>query len=572
MPDITSALTATARLVALQTSGRDELELCRVTQDMILGELGQDYCRFYLLKGEQLELVCHQNSAAASAEDQKQIEKHLEEDALCSHAFQKVRRQEDLLANSRELPGLGRIHILPIRTENQVLGVLVAGALITPEKTAPDPRNALEALLEILAALLTASRLQRDAERSRMEAKRDLEHAKELAQATTEAQSLFLANMSHEIRTPMNGIVGISQLMTATPLDSEQRDFMRVIQTSCNALLRIVNDILDFSKIESGKLEMEQVPFDVHQAITDFVTLLRTQINQKQISVSCSIPEYFPRYLLGDPIRFRQIISNLCSNAIKFTDQGYIRIQLECEDGETVTPPASDQIIHFSIRVEDSGIGIDPSKLESIFREFKQADSSTTRQYGGTGLGLSIVQALTERMGGTVRVESSPGLGSTFLVDLALPVADAATPADQAYSPASAGGDDGTKKTSHQGTALLVEDDEVNRMVASRLLEKMGWQVTQAPNGHQALMSMQQSEFDLIVMDCQMPVMDGFETSRRIRHELGLKTIPIIALTADASKDTEYRCKLSGMNAFLTKPVTRDLLESAIQRHQKSPG
>ena len=383
-----------------------------------------------------------------------------------------------------------------------------------------------------------------------------LKVAKENAEKMSQAKGEFLANMSHEIRTPMNGVIGTLQLLEDTDLSVEQKEFVETAHKSADALLAILNDILDLSKIEAGKLSFENIAFDLNQIIKDIVVLHSLKAEQQSVSMVQQIDEALPPALMGDPTRMRQVIVNLVSNALKFTDQGEVKIGVE------VVKSAEDSV-DLKIFVSDTGIGIPLAAQKTLFNAFTQADGSTTRKYGGTGLGLAIVSQLVDMMNGVLGVDSVEGKGSMFWFTATFQCSDEAI---QAATEVTVDDD----PIQLEAKILLVEDNPINQMVAQKMLEKLGLKATLANNGVEALSLLETQSYDLVLMDCQMPEMDGFDATREIRKHalkaINQHALPIVAMTANVMSGDRERCLEVGMDDYIGKPVQRDQLESVLRK------
>ena len=379
--------------------------------------------------------------------------------------------------------------------------------------------------------------------------------ARDAAEAANRAKSEFLANMSHEIRTPMNGVLGMLDLAHDACDDAERREFIGIARSSADSLLAIINDILDFSKIEAGRIDIESVAFDLDELLSHAVRTMSAQASGKSLALRVELDPELPRRVFGDPMRLRQVVLNLLSNAIKFTHAGGVTLRAGCR------PDPSSGSTRLRIAVTDTGIGIPADKQARVFEAFAQQDSSTTRSYGGTGLGLSISSRLVELMGGTIRLESSVGEGSTFAVDLPLQRAGSAAPHGADGMPEVPG------ETGRSLHILLVEDHPVNQKVAHTVLSRAGHRVSLAANGLEAIEQVVDVCFDLVLMDVQMPVMGGLEAARLIRdmeREIRRPPVPIFAMTANAQDEDRQACLEAGMNDFLTKPLLPRVLRSRI--------
>jgi signal transduction histidine kinase len=369
------------------------------------------------------------------------------------------------------------------------------------------------------------------------------------------AKSAFLANMSHEVRTPMNGVLGVAELLLEGQLSAEQRDYVQTIQDSARALLVVLNDVLDFSKVEAGKLDLALAPVDLRQLFAGIERLVAVQAEAKRLRFELKMGRQVPEWIVGDAARLRQVLMNLCGNAIKFTAAGEVVVSAE-------VVARSAQRVQLRFEVRDTGIGIPADRIDALFQPFTQIDESDTRRFGGVGLGLSIVRRLVELMGGEVGLHTTEGVGSLFWVTASFELPPVVTIAEAVPCDQGRLGIAG-----HPPRILLAEDNDVNRLVATRMLERLGCKVDTARDGRQAVEVWRRGGHDLILMACQMPELDGYEAAREIRSsELLGQRIPIVALIPHAVKDDPMKRAAAGMDAHLANPLVRQALQECLQR------
>ncbi|AZE47641.1 Sensory box histidine kinase/response regulator [Pseudomonas chlororaphis] len=391
------------------------------------------------------------------------------------------------------------------------------------------------------------------ASREQHQAMAQLIQTREEAERANNAKSDFLAMMSHELRTPMNGVLGMLQLLETTEMTDEQHEYAALASESTEHLLKVINDILDFSRIERSALELEHIPFNLAELISSSAQAFQHSAAQRGLDLQLRLPPGMESLQVkGDPTRIRQILVNLIGNALKFTEQGSVTIEPQWQ-------ALDHELLWFTCSVRDSGIGISPQSLELMFNAFQQADSSISRRYGGTGLGLPIARTLAERMGGTLRAQSEEGRGSVFTLEIPLALYQQSLPvlAPRMHSGHAHG---------EGRNVLLVEDNPVNQTVIQAMLRSLGFTVSIATDGAQAIRSAESLIFEAILMDCRLPLIDGYEATRQIRQLPGCADLPIIALTANALQGDREACLSAGMNDYLAKPFKRTDLQQILQR------
>ncbi|PTT28969.1 response regulator [Pseudomonas sp. HMWF021] len=392
------------------------------------------------------------------------------------------------------------------------------------------------------------------ASREQHQAMAQLIQTREEAEKANNAKSDFLAMMSHELRTPMNGVLGMLQLLETTDMTEEQIEYAALASESTEHLLKVINDILDFSRIERSELELEHIPFNLADLIGACAQSFQHSAVQRGLSLQLRVPDDMQDLQVqGDPTRIRQILVNLVGNALKFTERGQVSIEAQWQS-------LDHELLWFTCSVRDSGIGISSESLELMFNAFQQADSSISRRYGGTGLGLPIARTLAERMGGTLRAQSEEGQGSVFTLEIPLALYKQTLP--QLAAPRSTNGNGHGEGRN----VLLVEDNPVNQTVIEAMLRSLGFTVAVATDGAQAVRRAEGNDFEVILMDCRLPVIDGYEATRQIRQLPGRGEVPIIALTANALQGDRETCLAAGMNDYLAKPFKRNDLQQILQR------
>lgn len=491
--------------------------------------------------------------------------------AFCAHAI----LEEDILVVPDSFMD-DRFLDNPLVTGGPVFRFYAGVPLVTPSGHKIGTLSVIDSIpREISAGQLTALRAlarqvvgqlelrHRFSDHIKLE--KELLAEKKIAEDALLAESKFLANISHEIRTPMNAIIGMADLLAETPLNAEQSKYVEIFRRSGDSMLALVNDILDMSKIEANQLRLENINFNLKNITEDTIALLSAKAYEKKIVVSLDFSKDVNEFYMGDPYRIRQIISNLLSNAIKFTDNGIIKVSVETN--KSYSPG------NILISVTDTGIGIPEEKFNKIFQSFSQLDSSTTRKYGGTGLGLSICKQLVEKMGGEINVSSQVGKGSRFFFTLNLKnghISDDIKKDGTAVFP-----DQSNKGNNNELRVLLVDDSDDNRLLIKAYLKNTNYKIDEAVNGQEAVDKIKTSDYDVILMDMQMPVMDGLQATVFIRSwekEKKHEPVYIIALTAYAFKDEEEKCLAAGCNQYLVKPIKKQMLLDTLKSINNGPG
>lgn len=442
---------------------------------------------------------------------------------------------------------LARRLVQPISNMAEAVKAIQAGNF---QATVPERGNA--ELIELAQHINNLASGLQQAQIEQQQAINQLIKTREEAEQASKAKSDFLAMMSHELRTPMNGVLGMLQLLETTEMSQEQAEYTALATESTEHLLKVINDILDFSRIERDALELECIAFNLLELLQSSVQVFQHSAQQRGLQLHLETPPGLEQIeVRGDPTRIRQILVNLLGNALKFTEEGSIHVQVRWQ-------PLDEQVLWLTCSVQDSGIGISPERLEHMFDAFQQADTSISRRYGGTGLGLPIARTLAERMGGTLTARSEAGQGSTFTLEIPLPFSQQ-NPRPVLLERETSGDDNGH-------LVLLVEDNPVNQTVIEAMLRSLGYQVCLVADGAQALHHAEHFAYSAILMDCRLPIMDGYEATRQIRMLEGKQQLPIIALTANALQGDREACLDAGMNDYLAKPFKRADLQRILQR------